>query len=155
VYYSEEGCAQGDPLGPFLWAIDYHEGLLRQQAAHPDTLISAYLDDTYACDEPLQAVACMDTGAAVTLEMCNVASNTKKQCVWSPGGAAALAVLAPRISLKGTPDALPVDYDLRARHAYTGVATCVVAKIYRPFPLFFSLTAPREACQSHARFHDC
>ena len=52
----------------------------------------------------------MDTGAAVTLEMCNVASNTKKQCVWSPGGAAALAVLAPRISLKGTPGALPVDY---------------------------------------------
>ena len=52
----------------------------------------------------------MDTGAAVTLEMCNVASNTKKQCVWSPGGAASLAVLAPRISLKGTPGALPVDY---------------------------------------------
>ena len=23
VYYSEEGCAQGDPLGPFLWAIDW------------------------------------------------------------------------------------------------------------------------------------
>ena len=46
-------------------------------------------------------------------------------------------VLAPRISLKGTPDALPVDYDLRARHAYTGVATCVVAKIYRPI-LFFN-----------------
>ena len=110
VYYSEEGCAQGDPLGPFLWAIGYHEALLRQQAAHPDTLISAYLDDTYACDEPLQAVACMDTGAAVTLELCNVASNTKKQCVWSPGGEAALAVLAPRISLKGTPHALPVDY---------------------------------------------
>ena len=59
----------------------FHEALLRQQAAHPDTLIYAYLDDTYACDEPLQAVACMDTGAAVTLEMCNVASNTKKQCV--------------------------------------------------------------------------
>ena len=61
VYYSEEGCAQGDPLGPFLWAIGYHEALLRQQTAHPDTLIY----DTYACDEPLQAVgsrvACMDT----------------------------------------------------------------------------------------------
>ena len=53
VYYSEEGCAQGDPLGPFLWAIGYHEALLRQQAAHPDTLIYAYLDDTYACDEHL------------------------------------------------------------------------------------------------------
>ena len=138
MYYSEEGCAQGDPLGPFLWAIGYHEALLRQQAAHPDTLIYAYLDDTYACDEPLQAVACMDTGAAVTLEMCNVASNTKKQCVWSPGGAAALAVLAPRISLKGTPDALPVDYDttcpprLRSRRAATREACCRASKSLAP-----------------------
>ena len=49
--------------------------LLRQQAAHPDTLIFAYLDDTYASDEPAEAVACMDTGAVVTLEDCNVASN--------------------------------------------------------------------------------
>ena len=96
AYYSEEGCAQGDPLGPFLWSIGYHWSLLRQQAAHPDTLIFAYLDDTYASDEPAEAVACMDTGALVTLEDCNVASNLSKQCVWSPGGAAALAPLAAR-----------------------------------------------------------
>ena len=110
-YFSEEGCAQGDPFGPFLWSIGYHWALLQQQAAHPDTLIYAYLDDTYALDEPAAAVACMDTGAAVTLATCNVASNTKKQCVWSPGGAAALVALRPRNMLKGTPCALPRDYE--------------------------------------------
>ena len=45
-----------------LWSVGYHWSLLRQQAAHPDTLIFAYLDDTYANDEPVEAVACMDTG---------------------------------------------------------------------------------------------
>ena len=52
----------------------------------------------------------MDTGAVTTEEVCNVASNTKKQCVWSPGGAVALAPLTPRNMLKGTPCALPRDY---------------------------------------------
>ena len=107
AYYSEEGCAQGDPLGPFLWSIGYHEALLEQQAHHPDTLVYAYLDDTYALDAPAEAAACMDTGAQVTLAVCNVSSNLSKQCIWSPGGAQALAPLAPRTTLRGTPDAPP------------------------------------------------
>ena len=46
-YYSAEGCSQGDPLGPFFFAIGYHESLLATQAAHPDITILCYLDDTY------------------------------------------------------------------------------------------------------------
>ena len=36
-----------------------------------------------------------------------MASNLSKQCVWSPGGAAALAALAARVGLRGTPHAPP------------------------------------------------
>ena len=115
VYYSEEGCAQGDPLGPFLWSIGYHYwSLLQQQAAHPDTLLYAYLDDTYCLDAPAAAVACMDTGARVTEADCRVASNLSKQCVWSPGGAAALAPLSSRVALRGTPNAPPTKGHERA-----------------------------------------
>ena len=31
-YFSSEGCTQGDPLGPFLFAVGYHLDLLRTQA---------------------------------------------------------------------------------------------------------------------------
>ena len=84
MYYSAEGCAQGDALGPFLWSIGYHWALLRMQAAHPTSLIMAYLDDNYAFDEPLEAYACMLTGSRVTEEEAGVASNMDKQEVYSP-----------------------------------------------------------------------
>ena len=32
VYFSSEGCTQGDPLGPFLFATGYHWQLLEVQA---------------------------------------------------------------------------------------------------------------------------
>ena len=47
VFMSAEGCAQGDPLGPFLFAIGYHWTLLEMQVRNPYALILAYLDDTY------------------------------------------------------------------------------------------------------------
>jgi hypothetical protein len=84
IYYSAEGCAQGDALGPFLWSIGYHWALLRMQAAHPTSLIMAYLDDNYTFDEPLEAYACMLTGSQVTEEEAGVASNLEKQEVYSP-----------------------------------------------------------------------
>ena len=56
----------------------------------------------------------MDTGARgarararITEADCRVASNLSKQCVWSPGGAAALAPLSSRVALRGTPNAPP------------------------------------------------
>ena len=52
VYFSSEGCTQGDPLGPFLFAIGYHWQLLEVQAMHPGTTILCYLDDTYYVDVP-------------------------------------------------------------------------------------------------------
>ena len=38
---SAEGCAQGDPLGPFLFAIGYHWTLLEMQVRNPSALILA------------------------------------------------------------------------------------------------------------------
>ena len=43
VFMSSEGCAQGDPLGPFLFAIGYHWTLLEMQVRNPSALILAYL----------------------------------------------------------------------------------------------------------------
>ena len=37
-----------------------------------------------------QAVACMETGDAVTRRLCEVHSNQGKQCVWATGGTEAL-----------------------------------------------------------------
>ena len=38
VFMSAEGCAQGDPLGPFLFAIGYHWTLLEMQVRNPSAL---------------------------------------------------------------------------------------------------------------------
>ena len=43
VYFSSEGCTQGDPLGPFLFAVGYHWQLLEVQAMHPGATILCYL----------------------------------------------------------------------------------------------------------------
>jgi len=48
IFDSAEGCAQGDPLGPFLFAIGYHWTLLEMQVRHPSTLICA----AYCADSP-------------------------------------------------------------------------------------------------------
>ena len=40
--------------------------LIKTEAAHPDTTIAAYLDDTYALDEPLQAYACMRSNGVIS-----------------------------------------------------------------------------------------
>ena len=41
MYFSSEGCTQGDQLGPFLFAIGYHWQLLEVQAMHPATTMVA------------------------------------------------------------------------------------------------------------------
>ena len=39
TFMSTEGCAQGDPLGPFLFAVGYHWTLLEMQVRNPSALI--------------------------------------------------------------------------------------------------------------------
>ena len=51
MIFSLEGCTQGDPWGPFLWSVGYHDALLRLQTEFPSTQLLAYLDDTYYLDE--------------------------------------------------------------------------------------------------------
>ena len=48
---SAEGCAQGDPLGPFVFAIGYHWTLLEMQVRNPSALILArrsFMEATHA-----------------------------------------------------------------------------------------------------------
>ena len=85
-YYSREGCTQGDPLGPILWSLAYHQALLEIQAQCPDTLIVAYLDDTYYLQTPAEALRSMRVGDVVTTDVCGVTSNESKQEVFSMGG---------------------------------------------------------------------
>ena len=103
-YWSAEGCAQGDPLGPFFFAIGYHTSLLRTQAAHPDASILCYLDDTYYLQEPDEAHAALLTGEAVSTSECAVRSNRTKQEVYG-GAEADMARLPP--TLRGAPSAPP------------------------------------------------
>ena len=110
-YGSREGCTQGDPLGPVLWSLAYHVALLEIQASHPDTLILAYLDDTYYLNKPAEALAAMRTGDTVTTLLLHVASNTGKQEVYSP--AADLAGMPA--TLRGSPAAPPDE-----AHGYAG-----------------------------------
>ena len=82
VYFSSEGCTQGDPLGPFLFAIGYHWQLLEVQAMHPGTTILCYLDDTYYVDVPAEGLAALRDGEVVSEVGCGVRSNRPKQEVF-------------------------------------------------------------------------
>ena len=86
------------------------------QAAHPTSLIMAYLDDNYTFDEPLEAYACMLTGSRVTEEEAGVASNMDKQEVYSPE--ADLADLPA--TLRGAAGRRPVRRQTRARATEAG-----------------------------------
>ena len=47
ILSSEEGVHQGDPLGPFLFAVGIHDLVSRVQAEHPEAVVLAYLDDVF------------------------------------------------------------------------------------------------------------
>jgi tRNA threonylcarbamoyladenosine modification (KEOPS) complex Pcc1 subunit len=94
-YRAEEGATQGDPWGPFLWSVGYHEALPETQARHPDVTILEYLDDTYYLQVAAAAVAAMRAGTECTLRLCGVASNLAKQEAYSPAGD--LSVVPPTI----------------------------------------------------------
>ena len=47
VIPSEEGVYQGDPLGPFLFALSMHSVINRLQKKHSNLTILAYLDDIF------------------------------------------------------------------------------------------------------------
>ena len=103
-YWSAEGCTQGDPLGPFYFAIGYHFSLLRTQAAHPAATILCYLDDTYYIAEPAEGQRALLTGEEVSTRECGVASNRAKQEVLG-GAQADLSCVLPTV--RGAPSAPP------------------------------------------------
>ena len=92
-YSSAEGCTQGDPLGPFWFAIGYHTTLLEIQARFPEMTITCYLDDTYYIQEPRMAHAALVQGERLATDKCSVRSNRGKQEVY--GGPAADLLWVP------------------------------------------------------------
>ena len=92
-YSSAEGCTQGDPLGPFWFAIGYHTTLLEIQARFPEMTITCYLDDTYYIQEPRMAHAALVLGERLATDNCCVRSNRGKQEVY--GGPAADLLWVP------------------------------------------------------------
>jgi hypothetical protein len=103
-YFSAEGCTQGDPLGPFYWAVGYHYTLLEVQARHPDVVILAYLDDSYYLQVPAAGLAAMRSGSLVTHLQTGVVSNMSKQEVYA-GPECDLSAMPP--DLRGAPTAPP------------------------------------------------
>jgi hypothetical protein len=103
AYVSAEGCQQGDPLGPFLWALGYHESLLAAQALNPATIIAAFLDDTYNLDGVAAALKAGQDGEVATRALAGVTSNRGKQEIYSPTG----DLSAVPAGIRGSPTAPP------------------------------------------------
>ena len=57
-----EGCEQGDPLAPALFALAQHEALRTAASQlHPEDAFMAFLDDLYVVTSPGRARAALDT----------------------------------------------------------------------------------------------
>ena len=98
------------------------------QAAHPTALVTAYLDDTYTMDEPLEAYACMLThrGEDHREREAGVASNVGTQEVYSPSGE---LDLLPG-TLRGSPHAPPEPEKGYAGGAGCHASVCLLALIW-------------------------
>ena len=57
ILSSEEKVHQGDPLGPFLFAVGIHDLVSRVQAEHPEAVVLAYLDVFIISPESVSADA--------------------------------------------------------------------------------------------------
>ena len=108
MYFSSEGCTQGDPLGPFLFTIGYFTigscSRCRRCTPAPPSSALLYLDDTCYIDVPAEGLAALRDDEVVSEKGCGVRSNRVKQEVF--GGAVADLSGMP-VELRGAPGALP------------------------------------------------
>ena len=57
-----EGAQQGDPLGPFIFALAFHATLQQVAAEYTDCVFVAYLDDVTVLGPPARAYAALCSG---------------------------------------------------------------------------------------------
>ena len=80
-----EGCEQGDPLAPALFALGQHSALCSAASAlHPAETLVAFLDDLYVVTTRGRARECRDTVVGAVERDCGIASNIGKTRVYGP-----------------------------------------------------------------------
>ena len=81
-----EGCVQGDPLAPALFALGQHEALCQAAAKlHRDDALLAFLDDLYVVTVPKLARAALDSTTTTVETHCGIASNLGKTRTFTLG----------------------------------------------------------------------
>ena len=74
-----EGCEQGDPLAPALFALGQHDALHRAATTlRPDESLLAFLDDLYITTTPPRARTSLDTTVEAVADHCGIGSNLGK-----------------------------------------------------------------------------
>ena len=74
-----EGCEQGDPLAPALFALGQHDALHCAAASlHPDDSLVAFLDDLYITTTPSRARTSLDIATEAVASHCGIGSNLGK-----------------------------------------------------------------------------
>ena len=82
-----EGCEQGDPLAPALYALGQHGALSSAASAlAPSESLLAFLDDLYVVTNRDRARECRDVVVHRVEDECGIASNVGKTRVYSPAG---------------------------------------------------------------------
>jgi hypothetical protein len=81
-----EGCQQGDPLGPFLFALAFHATLCQVAREFTDCTFVAYLDDVTVLGPPARALAALQRLQQLAADDCDLLSEMSKCAVYSPSG---------------------------------------------------------------------
>ena len=79
-----EGAQQGDPLGPFIFALAFHATLQQVAAEFPDCVFVAYLDDVTCLGPPRRAYAALQRLQYLAEQQCDLKSDMSKCGVFSP-----------------------------------------------------------------------
>ena len=79
-----EGAQQGDPLGPFIFALAFHATLQQVAAEYTDCVFVAYLDDVTVLGPPARAYAALQRLQSLAESQCDLESDMSKCGVFSP-----------------------------------------------------------------------
>jgi hypothetical protein len=83
-YFSCDGCRQGDPHGPWLFALGIHATLLKVQEAYPGCHVFCYLDDAYIVGPPERAYEALKMLQRLARSECTLDTNLTKVDFYCP-----------------------------------------------------------------------
>ena len=97
-----EGAQQGDPLGPFIFALAFHATLQQVAAEYPDCVFVAFLDDVTVLGPPARAYAALQRLQHLAETQCDLESDMSKCGVFSPAATDAEMDFIPA-GIEGSP----------------------------------------------------